>query len=221
MQSNEQSVLTSNLDDQQISSLGLRACTAGGRLRCKLSSRGILALHFGHLSVSAWSLRRLAGWRSCTQSRFGDLHPIGIPLTPHSMACGMQVVTYDASPAAGAAPACIQNTWTFFQSVMASREDEAWRAVVSNAFGTCQPLRSSAEVEDLAYWVQVRRAAQRLLCWRGMQPVLLLKYCHGSACNLSAARVKVHTLSSSLRECLEVGSALGVLHCPVLEVHAA
>ena len=97
------------------------------------------------------------------------------------MACGMQVVTYDASPAAGAAPACIQNTWTFFQSVMASREDAAWRAVVSGAFGTCRPLQSSAEVEDLAYWVQVRRAAQRPLCWQAMQPVLLLDHCHGLA----------------------------------------
>ncbi|CAK0782805.1 hypothetical protein CVIRNUC_006000 [Coccomyxa viridis] len=65
-----------------------------------------------------------------------------------------EVVTYDASPAAGAAPACIQNTWTFFQSVMASREDAAWRAMVSDAFGTCRPLQGSAEVEDLAYWVQ-------------------------------------------------------------------
>ena len=93
----------------------------------------------------------------------------------------MQVVTYDASPAAGAAPACIQNTWTVFQSVMASREDEAWRAIVSDAFGTCRPLQSSAEVEDLAYWVQVRRAAQQLLCWQGMQPVLLLTQCHALA----------------------------------------
>lgn len=65
------------------------------------------------------------------------------------------MVTYDASPAAGASPHCIQNTWTFFQSLMASREDEAWRAVVSDAFATCQPLTSSSEVEDLAYWVQV------------------------------------------------------------------
>ena len=93
------------------------------------------------------------------------------------MACGVQVVTYDASPAAGAAPACIQNTWTFFQSVMASREDEAWRAVVSDAFGTCRPLQSSAEVEELAYWVQVRRSAKRSLCRQGMQPLLLWLRC--------------------------------------------
>ncbi len=68
----------------------------------------------------------------------------------------VQVVTYDASPIAGAAPACIQNTWTFFQSLMASRNDKAWWGVVSEAFNTCQPLTSSNDVEDLAYWVQVR-----------------------------------------------------------------
>ncbi len=66
----------------------------------------------------------------------------------------MQVVTYDASPAAGAAPSCIQNTWTFFQSLMAARNDKAWWGVVSEAFNTCQPLTSSAQVDDLAYWVQ-------------------------------------------------------------------
>lgn len=67
----------------------------------------------------------------------------------------VQVVTYDASPAAGAAPSCIQNTWTFFQSLMAARNDKAWWGVVSEAFNTCRPLTSSADVEDLAYWVQL------------------------------------------------------------------
>ena len=67
----------------------------------------------------------------------------------------VQVVTYDASRAAGAAPSCIQNTWTFFQSLMAARNDKAWWGVVSEAFNTCQPLASGADVENLAYWVQV------------------------------------------------------------------
>ena len=73
------------------------------------------------------------------------------------------VVTYDASPAAGAAPGCIQNTWTFFQSLMASRDDRAWWGVVSEAFNTCEPLTSSGQVEDLAYWVQVMLAVLPLI----------------------------------------------------------
>ena len=80
------------------------------------------------------------------------------------MAMVLQVVTYDASPAAGASAHCIQNVWTFFQSLMASREDRAWRSVVSDAFATCQPLSSSAEVEDLAYWVQVMPISLQLCC---------------------------------------------------------
>ena len=79
-----------------------------------------------------------------------DDHPLRKPTS------AAQVVTYDASPAAGAEPACIQNTWTFFQSLMASRNDKAWWGVVSDAFNTCQPLTSSSDVEDLGYWVQVR-----------------------------------------------------------------
>ena len=146
----------------------MRAGTTGGRQSCKQSSRSIPALAFGAPVCRHIIPEGLAGWRSCTQSRYDALHPLGMSLSSHVMPRGMQVVTYDASPAAGAAPACIQNTWTFFQSVMASREDEAWRAVVSDAFGTCRPLQSSGEVEDLAYWVQVRRAAQRLPCWHGM-----------------------------------------------------
>jgi len=84
----------------------------------------------------------------------------------------LQMVTYDASPAAGASEHCIQNVWTFFQSLMASREDQAWRSVVSDAFATCQPLSSSAEVEDLAYWVQVMPNSLQL-------PSLTVK-CHPS-----------------------------------------
>jgi hypothetical protein len=65
------------------------------------------------------------------------------------------VVTYDASPEAGAAEHCRSNTRKFFELLLGSKEDEGLWDEVTDVFKLCKAPQSAQDVENVAYWVQV------------------------------------------------------------------
>lgn len=66
------------------------------------------------------------------------------------------MVTYDASPEAGAAEHCRSNTHSFFELLLGSKEDEGLWEEVTEAFKLCRAPQSAKDVENIAYWVQVQ-----------------------------------------------------------------
>lgn len=66
----------------------------------------------------------------------------------------MQVVTYDASPAAGAAEHCADNVRRAFGAIFELGETSEGRRQLADAFQLCDTL-DSADLEALAFWLQV------------------------------------------------------------------
>jgi hypothetical protein len=71
------------------------------------------------------------------------------------LSCFRQVVTYDASPEAGAAEHCRANVHSFFQTVLAKKESSSFWRQLAEVFGLCQAPESATDVENVAYWIQV------------------------------------------------------------------
>ncbi len=67
----------------------------------------------------------------------------------------MQVVTYDASPEAGAAEHCRKNVHSFFQAMLANKGRQPFWQQLSDVFQLCQAPESGQDVENVAYWLQV------------------------------------------------------------------
>ena len=66
-----------------------------------------------------------------------------------------QVVTYDASPEAGAAKYCRRNTRRLFDILLTAQPGLRHAQEVAYAFGLCAVPRTGADYEQLAYWIQV------------------------------------------------------------------
>ena len=66
----------------------------------------------------------------------------------------LQVVTYDASPEAGAAEHCRNNTHRLFELLLSRGDEEAFQEQVAQAFGLCSIPGSAADLEKVAYWIQ-------------------------------------------------------------------
>ena len=66
-----------------------------------------------------------------------------------------QVVTYDASPEAGAAKHCRRNTRRLFDILLTPQPGLRQAQEVANAFSLCAVPRTGADYEQLAYWIQV------------------------------------------------------------------
>ena len=66
-----------------------------------------------------------------------------------------QVVTYDASPAAGASEHCRENTRRLFEALLDSGKGLDWGHEVADAFGLCSAPETAAELEQVALWIQV------------------------------------------------------------------
>lgn len=64
-------------------------------------------------------------------------------------------MTYDASPAAGAAEHCRSNTRSFFELLLGNKGDEDLWEEVTDVFGLCKAPQGAEDVERIAYWVQV------------------------------------------------------------------
>jgi hypothetical protein len=69
------------------------------------------------------------------------------------------VVTRDASPAAGAAPDCVDNTREAFRQLFDAGGSAEGRQQLQATFRLCDALEDEAGVLQLAYWAQVRG------CW--------------------------------------------------------
>ena len=67
----------------------------------------------------------------------------------------MQVVTFDATPAAGAHMDCVTKTRAAFAEVLEEGRSSNGRARLAQTFGLCQVPEDEAGTEDLAYWLQV------------------------------------------------------------------
>ena len=65
------------------------------------------------------------------------------------------VVTRDATPAAGAAPDCVDNTRQAFRNLFETGASPEGRSQLQATFRLCDPLSSEQDVEQLAYWAQV------------------------------------------------------------------
>lgn len=65
------------------------------------------------------------------------------------------MVTYDASPEAGAAEHCRANVHSFFQTILSKKESPSFWQQLADVFGLCQAPESATDVENVAYWVQV------------------------------------------------------------------
>jgi lysosomal Pro-X carboxypeptidase len=65
------------------------------------------------------------------------------------------VVTKDATPAAGAAADCVDNTRGAFKQLLEAGGSAEGRSMLQSAFGLCEPLSSEEDVKRLAYWAQV------------------------------------------------------------------
>ena len=65
-----------------------------------------------------------------------------------------QVVTYDASPDAGAAENCRNNTHRLFKLLLSGGDGAPFRKQVAQAFALCGVPESAADLEKVAYWVQ-------------------------------------------------------------------
>eukprot|EP01147_Barroeca_monosierra_P010777 gene10777-2862_t len=61
-----------------------------------------------------------------------------------------QVVTYDASPAAGAAPVCIKNIRNAWQTLFSYAKTETGRTKLTSIFRTCAPIASQSDTWRLA-----------------------------------------------------------------------
>jgi lysosomal Pro-X carboxypeptidase len=66
-----------------------------------------------------------------------------------------EVVTRDATPAAGAAPDCVENTREAFRQLFAAGQSPSGRAGLAATFKLCEPLQDEGDVLQLAYWAQV------------------------------------------------------------------
>lgn len=65
-----------------------------------------------------------------------------------------EVVTADATAAAGAAPDCAVNVRAAFKVMFSWGATEAGRKRLASVFRLCAPLKDQGTVTDLAYWVQ-------------------------------------------------------------------
>lgn len=111
-------------------------CTACMEL-CFLHSRLLLLPH--HLDVCAC---RCACRCTCRCSI--------VPL-----AGTLQVVTFDASAAAGAAPACAGNVRAAFKALFGLGRSAVGRGQLQELFRLCDALDGEEDVKTLAYWAQV------------------------------------------------------------------
>ncbi len=68
----------------------------------------------------------------------------------------VQRVTWDATPEAGAAEGCADNTCRTFDVVFEKGKSDDGRAELQQAFQLCDPLEGEEDVTALAYWIQVR-----------------------------------------------------------------
>jgi hypothetical protein len=66
------------------------------------------------------------------------------------------VVTRDATPAAGAAPDCVRNTREAFRQLFEAGTSPEGRQRLQGTFRLCDPLEDEEAVKQLAYWAQVR-----------------------------------------------------------------
>ncbi|EDQ86101.1 uncharacterized protein MONBRDRAFT_33933 [Monosiga brevicollis MX1] len=64
-----------------------------------------------------------------------------------------QVVTRDATPAAGAPAACADNVRNSFVTLFKTGASESGRAHLSDLFRLCKPLGSTSDVQALAMWI--------------------------------------------------------------------
>lgn len=69
------------------------------------------------------------------------------------------VVTRDATPAAGAAPDCVDNTREAFKQLFAAGASPEGRQQLQDTFKLCDPLQDEEAVTQLAYWAQVSSLA--------------------------------------------------------------
>lgn len=65
------------------------------------------------------------------------------------------VVTRDASPAAGSAPDCVANVRQAFAQLFAAGSSPEGRSQLQQTFRLCEPLQNEQNVTTLAYWAQV------------------------------------------------------------------
>jgi lysosomal Pro-X carboxypeptidase len=65
------------------------------------------------------------------------------------------VVTRDATPAAGAAPDCVDNTREAFRQLFEAGASAEGRQQLQGTFTLCDPLKDEDAVKQLAYWAQV------------------------------------------------------------------
>lgn len=71
--------------------------------------------------------------------------------------CGLQVVTRDATPAAGSAPDCVDNVRGAFKQLFATGSSPQGRSQLQQTFKLCDALPDEQQVLQLAYWAQVRK----------------------------------------------------------------
>jgi len=69
---------------------------------------------------------------------------------------GLQVVTRDATPAAGSAPDCVDNVRGAFKQLFASGSSPQGRSQLQQTFKLCDALSDEQQVLQLAFWAQVR-----------------------------------------------------------------
>ena len=74
---------------------------------------------------------------------------------PRTSPSTVQVVTYDASEAAGAASGCVNNTRTALAQIFRMSETADGRQQLRKALRLCDELPPGC-AEAVAYWVQVR-----------------------------------------------------------------
>lgn len=65
------------------------------------------------------------------------------------------VVTKDATPAAGAAADCVDNTREAFKQLFEAGGSTEGRSMLQATFRLCEPLNSEEDAKRLAYWAQV------------------------------------------------------------------